>query len=140
MHLLKPGGYLVTAEYDPRGDYARNTPIMAAAAKQLEVKMRAKGLVPHFAAQIGGVLRATREFDEVAVKTVTLPLNASLVSGASSWQGSEPRHMLIWCRPHCSRTDRGYARFHGCCIPELEGWLDGPEGPRGLPEGDVAAG
>ena len=67
-----------------RGDYAQNTPTLLSAARRLEEKMAAKGLVPHFAAKVGEVLRASRAFDEVTVKTVTVPLNAALVSGTVS--------------------------------------------------------
>ncbi|KZV62504.1 S-adenosyl-L-methionine-dependent methyltransferase [Peniophora sp. CONT] len=80
LRLLVPGGHLITTEWDLRGDYAHNTPILVAAAKRLEAKMEAKGLVPHFASRIGGVLRATQAFAEITVKVVALPFNAAVVS------------------------------------------------------------
>ncbi|VDB87403.1 unnamed protein product [Peniophora sp. CBMAI 1063] len=78
--LLAPGGYLIATDYDVRGDYALNTPILAAVAGRLESLAPVKGLLPHFAAKVDGILRTTQAFDEITVKTVTVPCNPSLVS------------------------------------------------------------
>ncbi|VDB87402.1 unnamed protein product [Peniophora sp. CBMAI 1063] len=78
-HLLAPGGHLVTGDYDTRGDYAHNAPMLVEVAKRLEVQLLAKGVLPHFATKAGGILRATQAFDEITVKTVTIPFNPSRV-------------------------------------------------------------
>lgn len=70
------------ADYVAWSDYSHNAPILSAAVKTLEQKWQANGMDPWFPARLGNVLRATRAFDEIHIKTVTLPMNPVLVNGA----------------------------------------------------------
>lgn len=82
VNLLAPGGYFCVADFVARSEYTHHAPILTAALKTLEEKYQEKGMTPWFPARLAGVLRAAQVFDEITVKTVVLPMNPVLVSGA----------------------------------------------------------
>ena len=71
----------MVADIAARPEYAHNTPIFSAALETLEKKLAVKGMTPWFPSKLGQVLRATRAFDEISIKTAVLQMNAALMSG-----------------------------------------------------------